>query len=319
ATGDCHVLRVLSALSPPSIAYTVSGTTRRVQRATGILHTPPAMDETLSVECEPEACPCSDLYSISATLIGRDVYCFGGFSVVNRCASNTLHIYSVDSGEWREVSTSIKGPGPRYHHSACALGDILVVAGGTGPDQQPLSDTWLYDTRTGTWCQYEDAPVPFDCAGCASVYHPSHMALDPVGDGQETADKRRSLSEMHVVGKFQGDHTLHMTMSLHDGWKVHTLPFECYWSGMVAVTHEDGDGKGDEGREREGTETYDHELWVIGGGPNSEAIQRLSLSTHVWSSPLPLPLSLQYSRACTMSPGRVLVHGDTGTLVLTQE
>ncbi|GAA6033989.1 hypothetical protein JCM8097_000636 [Rhodosporidiobolus ruineniae] len=88
------------------------------------------------------------LVGCSVTLVADSIYVFGGRLVPTRTMVSTLYKLDLRSLAWSQVwppsSSSAgeadeDGPQARYFHSACAWGDKLVIFGGEGYEDAPLS------------------------------------------------------------------------------------------------------------------------------------------------------------------------------------
>ncbi len=80
------------------------------------------------------------------------VILFGGFDEFDDSLGDTW-AYDYDRDRWTRLSRT-GGPEPRGY-SAMAYdrkGDRMILFGGvTGPQEEPLDDTWSYDLETNTW------------------------------------------------------------------------------------------------------------------------------------------------------------------------
>ena len=88
--------------------------------------------------------------------IGNDkVLLFGGFSDVNNSTkANQTWVYDLDANSWILLSPDGGSPAARSHHSMAYIGDDKVLLfGGYDGDEQPLTDTWIFDLSDNTWTQ----------------------------------------------------------------------------------------------------------------------------------------------------------------------
>jgi F-box protein 42 len=67
---------------------------------------------------------------------------FGGFDG-NRL--NTLHLLDTVTWEWKFVVTNSEIPEPRSHHTACVVGNRLIVFGGLSQEGKRLADLHVLD------------------------------------------------------------------------------------------------------------------------------------------------------------------------------
>eukprot|EP01122_Echinamoeba_exundans_P006215 TRINITY_DN1708_c0_g1_i2.p1 TRINITY_DN1708_c0_g1~~TRINITY_DN1708_c0_g1_i2.p1 ORF type:complete len:193 (+),score=20.77 TRINITY_DN1708_c0_g1_i2:189-767(+) len=67
---------------------------------------------------------------------------FGGFDG-NRL--NTLHLLDTVTWEWKFVVTNSEIPEPRSHHTACIVGNRLIVFGGLSQEGKRLADLHVLD------------------------------------------------------------------------------------------------------------------------------------------------------------------------------
>lgn len=70
---------------------------------------------------------------------------FGGFDG-NRL--NTLHLMDTVTWEWKFVVTNSEIPEPRSHHTACVVGNRLIVFGGLSQEGKRLADLHVLDLST---------------------------------------------------------------------------------------------------------------------------------------------------------------------------
>lgn len=70
---------------------------------------------------------------------------FGGFDG-NRL--NTLHLLDTVTWEWKFFVTNSEIPEPRSHHTACVVGNRLIVFGGLSQEGKRLDDLHVLDLST---------------------------------------------------------------------------------------------------------------------------------------------------------------------------
>jgi dynein heavy chain len=68
----------------------------------------------------------------SATLIGKNVYVFGGYGGMGygRRDLNDLHMLDIETWKWSKITPKGKGPDKRSGHQATACDNSLYVFGG---------------------------------------------------------------------------------------------------------------------------------------------------------------------------------------------
>lgn len=88
----------------------------------------------------------------SATLVGSELYIFGGEDVGRR-ALNDLQMLDLVHMTWTKLKPKNKGPSPRSTHAAtCVLDRYLVIFGG-GSVATCYNDFWVLDLHTLQWSQ----------------------------------------------------------------------------------------------------------------------------------------------------------------------
>ncbi|GIQ86656.1 hypothetical protein KIPB_008549, partial [Kipferlia bialata] len=232
---------------------------------------------TISSTCvEPSPFDCC-LYQCTATRVGEEVFVFGG--CIRSSYENTLHIYSIAKGTWREVEMGGEGPEGRCQHSAFCLGGKLYIAGGFG-DNQRCTDMWCYDPETESWTQREDPPEVVRTAATTVVGNTAHL-----------------------MGCDDND-ALHLTYTEAKGWKTRTLPFELMRGAAVTVGTDIHVIGGMYSREQVHVYNTKSKKW--------SAYPGLPVDTDAET-----PARLD-AGACMLSETCMLVHGDMGTLVGTR-
>jgi hypothetical protein len=74
-----------------------------------------------------------------------------------------LSIYSKTENKWLNLRTIFPYPSGRMLHSACIVGECMIVVGGVGKDDTSTADVWSFDTRLMQWSEIKTrGPSPFD-------------------------------------------------------------------------------------------------------------------------------------------------------------
>ena len=110
----------------------------------------------------------------SATAVGRKVYVFGGQCPERGTCFNDVVVLDCESWEWSRLPVSGASPPPRNAHVACAAenGRLLVIHGGSSPEEGPMGDVHVLDLEEGAerWVRPTvrgQAPAPRDTAAAA--------------------------------------------------------------------------------------------------------------------------------------------------------
>ena len=87
----------------------------------------------------------------SATAVGRKVYVFGGQCPERGTCFNDVVVLDCESWEWSRLPVSGASPPPRNAHVACAAenGRLLVIHGGSSPEEGPMGDVHVLDLEEG--------------------------------------------------------------------------------------------------------------------------------------------------------------------------
>jgi hypothetical protein len=91
-------------------------------------------------------------YLHTAWVVGTKMYLFGGLNQRGEPQNDLWCLdLSEDTKKWTAVPCSDPLPPPRYH-SPCELyeGRYLILYGGKGINDTPLSDLWIFDMGTTT-------------------------------------------------------------------------------------------------------------------------------------------------------------------------
>ncbi|GCA64854.1 hypothetical protein KIPB_015577, partial [Kipferlia bialata] len=187
---------------------------------------------TLLVVTSRIPCPLSPTLShFTATRVGGEVYVFGGKETSDPLlCTNTLSVYTIASGEWRQIETQGLVPTARHGHTAFALGGCLYIGMGLPCDRKarlypydlkPSSketqgghqDFWCFDPAVGSWIQVDDPPY----TGC-------YVASVVVGE----------IAHLFGGGSFHnsgfiedGKSNFHLTYNLESGWTIEAdTPFQ---------------------------------------------------------------------------------------------
>lgn len=88
----------------------------------------------------------------SATLIGSQMYVFGGYggSKYARRDFNDVHVLDLEAREWRQLECSGTVPDARSGHQAVVVNDLIYVIGGWNSMLQ-FDNMHVLDTTTGVW------------------------------------------------------------------------------------------------------------------------------------------------------------------------
>ena len=88
----------------------------------------------------------------SASLIGVEVYIFGGYGGTGygRRDFNDLHSLNLETMSWARHQCKGELPEPRSGHTASVVGNMIYVYGGWNSVQQ-FNDLFFVDTDTRTW------------------------------------------------------------------------------------------------------------------------------------------------------------------------
>jgi dynein heavy chain len=90
--------------------------------------------------------------SHSATLIGSQMYIFGGYGGggYSRKDFNDMSVLDLDTWEWRPIEATGSFPDPRSGHQAVAVQEKIYVIGGWNSMVQ-FDDMYVFDTLTNVW------------------------------------------------------------------------------------------------------------------------------------------------------------------------
>jgi dynein heavy chain len=88
----------------------------------------------------------------SATLVGSQMYIFGGYGGAGfaRRDFNDITVLDLDTWEWRSVETSGEIPEARSGHQGVSIKELMYVIGGWNSIEQ-FSDMYILDTNTNVW------------------------------------------------------------------------------------------------------------------------------------------------------------------------
>lgn len=112
----------------------------------------------------------------SATAVGRKVYVFGGQCPERGTCFNDVVVLDCDSWEWSRLPVSGASPPPRNAHVACSAnnGRLLVIHGGSSPEEGPMGDVHVLDLEEGAerWVRPTvrgQAPEPREMHAAAAI------------------------------------------------------------------------------------------------------------------------------------------------------
>eukprot|EP01124_Arcella_intermedia_P027992 TRINITY_DN5595_c0_g1_i6.p1 TRINITY_DN5595_c0_g1~~TRINITY_DN5595_c0_g1_i6.p1 ORF type:complete len:864 (+),score=241.90 TRINITY_DN5595_c0_g1_i6:45-2636(+) len=105
------------------------------------------------LECQGSIPP--GCYGHSATLVGGDMFVFGGYDNATGL-SNDLYSFNINTNTWTLCKDSNQEkPAARYGHYAALIlfhkKPFLVVFGGRGPKSIVYNDLWLYNIKDNVW------------------------------------------------------------------------------------------------------------------------------------------------------------------------
>ncbi|KAG8767129.1 hypothetical protein FRC12_006433 [Ceratobasidium sp. 428] len=132
------------------------------------------------------------LVGASTTVIGSQMYLFGGRLVAQRRMVADLYRFHLAEHTWERLpapETDPNAPPPRYFHSADVWNGHLVIFGGMGYASSPntpddlcvLSDVRLYSLADACWLPAPPTPSPATTLGPDSVLDPT-LAAGPCSD-----------------------------------------------------------------------------------------------------------------------------------------
>ncbi|KAG8761812.1 hypothetical protein FRC12_009316 [Ceratobasidium sp. 428] len=132
------------------------------------------------------------LVGASTTVIGSQMYLFGGRLVAQRRMVADLYRFHLAEHTWERLpapETDPNAPPPRYFHSADVWNGHLVIFGGMGYASSPntpddlcvLSDVRLYSLADACWLPAPPTPSPAATLGPDSVLDPT-LAAGPRSD-----------------------------------------------------------------------------------------------------------------------------------------
>ncbi|GIQ79826.1 hypothetical protein KIPB_003421 [Kipferlia bialata] len=190
-----------------------------------------------SICSEPMVCPlATDITYASATRIGDSVYVYGGHS--GGVSLDTLHTYSIRSGEWHQIPKTGDWPSPRYCHTAFTLGGMLYIAGGYD-DSGHATGAGCYDTVGGVFTWLPDPPSPF-AYSCAVTQGERVLLIgSDMGEGMQhlsytqaegwCPERDGSAYGVYAAGAVSIRGTVYVIggYTETDGNRVHILPQPC--------------------------------------------------------------------------------------------
>lgn len=105
--------------------------------------------------------------SHSATLIGNNLYIFGGYGGAGfaRRDFNDLTILDTQSWVWKPIDFGVNEthvPEPRSGHQGIAVLSKLYILGGWNSMEQ-FNNMWVLDTIAKTWTKHPGVYSPYDC------------------------------------------------------------------------------------------------------------------------------------------------------------
>lgn len=122
-------------------------------------------------------------------LVGNDtVFTFGGLGVkgpinelnsFNTSTYDPLFFCNSLSAKRMWTPVTAPGPGPRFAHTACTIGKIMYVYGGTDGSKR-LSELWAFDTgNISNHFTYSQSQLQLSGPKCLlqDVSHPLYLAM----------------------------------------------------------------------------------------------------------------------------------------------
>ena len=98
--------------------------------------------------------PGPGLNAPTASIVDERLFLMGGFAAVSNVPTDELHIYDLQTHEWKPGSPL---PAPRGGHAAVVLDGKIHLLGG-GNSQSTIADHSQYDPATDAWTEL--APLP---------------------------------------------------------------------------------------------------------------------------------------------------------------
>lgn len=94
-------------------------------------------------------------YGHSMVATGGKLIVYGGWGVINRYGRRgcfrKVHLLDLRDYKWQTYSGGRHSPAPRCHHAAEAIGQSMLVYGGTGANNKILKDFHVFDSRILEW------------------------------------------------------------------------------------------------------------------------------------------------------------------------
>ncbi|OCT68184.1 uncharacterized protein LOC108698685 isoform X2 [Xenopus laevis] len=133
----------------------------------------------------------------TATLLGNRVVIFGGRRSPSPVYLNDLYILDLGYMEYSTVSTSVEKPSPRSFHAAVKVSDHKFLVHGGCSLLGPLSDAFIFDIDTLSWCsvKFGDLP-PMPRAGHTLL----NLTSSHLTDADKEKHKGRSICSVLIIG-----------------------------------------------------------------------------------------------------------------------
>jgi len=99
----------------------------------------------------------------SLTLVDRKLVLFGGYTDAGM-STNDLHIYDIETQDWKKLDVMGFVPMPRQFHSAVRHGRDVVIAAGcnvTALDPRCFNDVWSFNMYKQTWTKRSSDRITF--------------------------------------------------------------------------------------------------------------------------------------------------------------
>ncbi len=117
----------------------------------------------------------------SATMVGEKLFVFGGEgeAIFQRKALNDMHILDCERLTWSPITSKkgVSSPPPRFHHSATAVNNNILIYGGRNEYNTHLSDIYAFDTETHEWKIPQIVGHLPDRSSHSAVYAPTKNKL----------------------------------------------------------------------------------------------------------------------------------------------
>lgn len=173
--------------------------------------------------------------SHTLTVVSGHAYIFGGKTETGELAGNEVHIVTLPLTTRTEGEPDYKCvpalgddevPGPRFGHSASAIGKRIYIFGGQGTEDEK-GRVWVFDTNSLYWSHIDPEP---DNVYPPPRYHFGYAAsANPLPPGSDSKLKvlgtqlQETISKTvpSIVGKPSPPAEPHGTVFISGGWRPH--------------------------------------------------------------------------------------------------